>query len=126
MLNLCKKLKENIGSKNLIFLVTLIFLPIERLILAKSFLGRNLVNLILGCGTKSKTKPKIIENKKLNTLFFKNLHKVGYRYFNVNRRAKKDMLVVKAFQQRFNPLNITGYVDKKTFEICKFLAINRN
>ena len=54
LLNLCKKLKENIGSKNLIFLVTLIFLPIERLILVKSFLGRNLVNLILGCGIKSK------------------------------------------------------------------------
>ena len=127
LLNLCKKLKRKYRIKKFNFLGHSDISPNRKIDPGEKFPWKKLSKFNFGMWYKiKKTKPKIIENKKLNTLFFKNLHKVGYRYFNVNRRAKKDMLVVKAFQQRFNPLNITGYVDKKTFEICKFLAINRN
>ena len=35
--------------------------------------------------------------------FFKNLHKIGYRYFKINKYSKNDRLIIKAFQMRFLP-----------------------
>ena len=61
--------------------------------------------------------------KKIKKLFFKNLHKLGYRYFSLNKRSKSDIHLIKAFQRRFNPNNVTGVLDKKTFIISHFLAI---
>ena len=63
-----------------------------------------------------------IEYQKMAKLFFKNLHKIGYRYFHLNKRTKKDIFVVKAFQRRFNSENITGLIDQKTYIISHFLA----
>ena len=130
LLNLCKKLKKKYRIKKFNFLGHSDISPNRKIDPGEKFPWKKLSKFNFGMWYKikkiKKNKPKILESKKLNTLFFKNLHKVGYRYFNVNRRAKRDTLVVKAFQQRFNPLNVTGYVDQKTFEICQFLAINRN
>ena len=56
--------------------------------------------------------------------FFKNLHKIGYRYFDISKRAKKDRLVIKAFQQKFSPNKITGKIDLKLLKISHFLANN--
>ena len=64
--------------------------------------------------------------EKLNkNLFFKNLHKIGYRYFEIYRRKKSDRLVVKIFQQRYLPNKVTGSIDKKTYKISNFLANHR-
>ena len=54
--------------------------------------------------------------------FFKNLSKIGYRYFKVNKRSKSDIYPIKAFQRRFNPENVSGKIDEKTFKISHFLA----
>ena len=127
LLNLCKKLKKKYRIKKFNFLGHSDISPNRKIDPGEKFPWKKLSKFNFGMWYKiKKIKPKMLESKKKNTLFFKNLHKVGYRYFNVNRRAKRDTLVVKAFQQRFNPLNVTGYVDQKTFEICQFLAINRN
>jgi N-acetylmuramoyl-L-alanine amidase len=67
-------------------------------------------------------KPKKINNKDIENLFFKNLFKIGYRYFSLNRRRKSDILLVKAFQRRFLPKKVTGRIDKKTYMISHFLA----
>ena len=61
----------------------------------------------------------------LQNLFFKNLHKIGYRYFEIYRRKKSDRLVVKIFQQRYLPNKVTGSIDKKTYKISNFLANHR-
>tara|TARA_B110000003_G_scaffold247552_1_gene258682 strand:+ start:313 stop:504 length:192 start_codon:yes stop_codon:yes gene_type:complete len=58
-------------------------------------------------------------------LFYKNLHKIGYRYFNKNKRTKKDIFLVKAFQSRFLPLKVNGKIDYKTYIISHFLANRR-
>ena len=63
-----------------------------------------------------------IEYQKMTKLFFKNLHKIGYRYFHLNKRTKKDIFLVKAFQRRFNSENITGLIDQKTYIISHFLG----
>ena len=61
-------------------------------------------------------------DKKIKKLFFKNLFKIGYRYFNKNKRMKKDIFLIKAFQRRFFPKKVSGKIDQKTFEISHFLA----
>ena len=50
-----------------------------------------------------------------------NLHKFGYRYFNLLKRSKKDKKVIKSFQQHFLPNNVSGKIDQKTFKISHFL-----
>ena len=57
--------------------------------------------------------------------FFRDLYKIGYRYFKIKKRVKKDQLVVKAFQQRYLPKKVTGKIDKKTQEIANLLAKNK-
>ena len=70
---------------------------------------------------KFKSKGQI--NKKNVKSFYKNLFKIGYRYFDQNKRTSKDALIVKAFQRRFLPREITGQINEKTYIISQFLAI---
>ena len=67
-------------------------------------------------------KSQKINDKKINELFFKNLFKIGYRYFDKNKRTKKDAFIVKAFQRRFLPNEVTGMISEKTYIISHFLA----
>ncbi len=58
-----------------------------------------------------------------NKTFFKNIFRIGYRYFNKNKRSKKDVYIIKAFQRRFLPKNVTGKIDQKTQIISHFLEV---
>ena len=70
----------------------------------------------------SKKNFNFIEKKKIENSFFKNLFKIGYRYFAVNKRIKKDLLIIRAFQKHYLPQSVTGKIDKKTFRISHYLA----
>ena len=63
---------------------------------------------------------------KLTLVFFKNLYKLGYRYFDPKKRNVKDKKVIKAFQQHYLPNNVNGKIDKKTFKISHFLTRQYN
>ena len=65
---------------------------------------------------------KKINKKNKEKVFFENLYKIGYRFFNKNKRSKKDIIIVKAFQRRYLPNKITGIIDQKTLIISHFLA----
>ena len=54
--------------------------------------------------------------------FFNNLRKLGYMRINLIRSKKKTNFLIKAFQRRFLPKNVTGKIDQKTFNISHFLA----
>jgi N-acetylmuramoyl-L-alanine amidase len=71
-----------------------------------------------------KYKNKKFDNKEIKKKFFINLFKIGYRYFAKNKRNKKDVIIIKAFQRRFLPNNVTGQIDEKTFKISHFLAFH--
>ena len=58
----------------------------------------------------------------MKNLFFNNLKKLGYRYFKINKRNLKDRNIIKSFQRHYVPDNITGKIDRKTFEISQFLT----
>ena len=62
------------------------------------------------------------KEKNKRELFFKNLFKIGYRYFNIKKNGNKDHLVVEAFQRRFIQSKISGKIDQKTYEISHNLA----
>ena len=71
---------------------------------------------------KLKFQSKNLDDKKLEKIFFKNLFRIGYRYFSKTRRTKNDIFLIKAFQRRFLPKNVTGKIDQKTIKISYFLA----
>ena len=71
---------------------------------------------------KLKSKSLKLNDKKFEKLFFKNLFKIGYRYLDKNRRSKKDIFLIEAFQRRFLPNNVTGEINQKTLKISHFLA----
>ena len=54
--------------------------------------------------------------------FFKNLHKIGYRYFDIRKKTPKDKIIIKAFQQRFTPRKVDGLINFKILQISRFLA----
>ena len=55
-------------------------------------------------------------------LFFMNLYKIGYRYFDVKKPLRNDLKVVKAFQRRFRQKKVNGLVDQECFRISHYLA----
>ena len=54
--------------------------------------------------------------------FFKNLHKIGYRYFKINKYSKNDRLIIKAFQMRFLQKKVNVRITDKTLKISHLLA----
>ena len=69
---------------------------------------------------------KDMKKKEMRDLFFKNLYKIGYRYFNKNKNSRNDRLVVKVFQSKFLPKKVDGKIDIKTLIISHFLASSIN
>ena len=67
---------------------------------------------------------RIKVNDKDKKIFFKNLHKIGYRYFSLTKILRTDKSVIKAFQRRFLQNNVNGEIDQKTFNLSHFLSVN--
>ena len=61
-------------------------------------------------------------SKDIEIMFYKNLKKLGYRYFSVYKRNFKDKKIIKSFQQHYVPDNVTGKIDEKTYKISHFLT----
>ena len=66
--------------------------------------------------------PGFISSNSKSKQFFKNLYKIGYRYFSIKKRNLRDKKIIKSFQQRYLPNSVTGKIDEKTLKISYFLA----
>ena len=55
-------------------------------------------------------------------IFFKNVHKIGYRYFNLSQKLKSDRKIIIAFQRRFLPKDVSGKITDKTLKISQLLS----
>ena len=55
-----------------------------------------------------------MKKKCINYFLKTSIYKIGYRYFNLKRRSKKDIYVIKAFQRQIFAKNVSGVIDKKT------------
>jgi N-acetylmuramoyl-L-alanine amidase len=70
---------------------------------------------------------KNINNQNLNKsdlrkIFFNNLHKIGYRYFDKKKSSKSDLKIIKVFQRRFRQNKVNGLIDQESFQISHYLA----
>ena len=97
--------------------------PLRKLDPGEKFPWKKLSKYNLGYWHKdNKKKLKPTNDKKIENLFFKNLFKIGYRYFKVNKRTKDDRLIIRSFQQHYLPQKVSGKIDQKTLIISHFLA----
>ena len=122
LIKLCKKLmkKYNIKSEN--YLGHSDIAPFRKIDPGEKFPWKKLSLHKIGNWFQAKPVKFVSKTKKIEELFFKNLYKIGYRYFSITRRKKIDKYVVKAFQRRYLPNNVNGKIDKKTFKISYFLT----
>ena len=70
---------------------------------------------------KKKNKPKMKKRIKRG-IFFKNVHKIGYRFFNLSQKSTRDRKIIMAFQRRFLPNEVNGKITDKTLKISQLLA----
>ena len=123
LIKLCLNLKKKYKIKNSNIVGHSDIAPLRKKDPGEKFPWKKLRNKKIGIWYKKlQTKSIRLSDKKFKQLFFKNLFKIGYRYFDQNRRTEKDIFLIKAFQRRFLPNKVTGKIDKKTFKISYFLA----
>ena len=122
LIKLCSKLKKKYKIHKENFLGHSDIAPYRKIDPGEKFPWKKLSNYKLGKWYNLKKDEILSDDKK--KLFFKNLYKIGYRYFKIDKRVKSDKLIIKAFQRRYNPKKITGNIDLKTLKISQFLAKN--
>ena len=123
LISLCKFLKKKYMIKKENFLGHSDIAPLRKLDPGEKFPWRRLSKYNLGFWYKiSEKKNNLISQKKCKNLFFKNIYKIGYRYFKVNQRVKTDKIIIKSFQLHYLPQSVTGNLDQKTLKISHFLA----
>ena len=123
LIQICKNLKKKYKIKNSNIVGHSDIAPLRKRDPGEKFPWKKLNRKNIGIWYKKlKSKSLKLNDKKFEKLFFKNLFKIGYRYLDKNRRSKKDIFLIEAFQRRFLPNNVTGEINQKTFKISHFLA----
>ena len=123
LIELCKNLKKKYSIKKENFLGHSDIAPLRKIDPGEKFPWKKLSNHKLGNWYKESQKKIDLSPKKIEIAFFKNLKKLGYRYFSIYKRSNKDERIIKSFQQHYLPNNVTGKIDLKTFKISHFLAL---
>ncbi len=119
---LCKNLKKKYQIKKSNFLGHSDIAPLRKVDPGEKFPWKKLSAHKLGIWYKFSQK-KILVNKEIKKKFFKNLKKIGYRYFSATNKSMNDKKIIRSFQQHFVPGNVTGKIDLKTYKISHFLTI---
>ena len=122
LINLCKLLKKKYAIKKENYLGHSDISPLRKIDPGEKFPWKILSAHNIGRWYLKRQNNNNFIEKKRKFLFFKNLQKLGYRYFSIYRRNNKDKKIVKCFQQHYLPNNVTGKIDKKTLIISHFLA----
>jgi len=122
LIKLCKKLKKKYAIKKENFLGHSDIAPIRKIDPGKNFPWQKLSGHNIGQWFTQNKKFLIRNEKNRRSTFFKNLHKIGYRYFNINKKSTNDKKIIQSFQQRYLPKNVTGKIDYKTLKISEFLV----
>ena len=125
LVKLCLKLKAKYKIKKNNILGHSDIAPLRKLDPGEKFPWHYLGTKGIGMWYSKKRKKKFLkklEKIKTRNNFFKNLHKIGYRYFDRTRVSKKDKLITKAFQRRFRQNKVDGIIDQITLDISDKLA----
>ena len=123
LIELCKILKKRYSIKKENILGHSDIAPLRKNDPGEKFPWKKLSAYNLGKWFKKKETSVAVFNKSdFESSFFKNLKKIGYRYFSISKRKPKDKRIVKSFQQHYLPKNVTGKIDLKTFRISHLLV----
>tara|TARA_B100000579_G_C22717926_1_gene797890 strand:+ start:278 stop:979 length:702 start_codon:yes stop_codon:yes gene_type:complete len=121
LITLCVHLKRKYNIKNSNIVGHSDIAPLRKLDPGEKFPWKKLKNKKIGIWYNKIDKNYNLDISKKRKIFFNNLFKIGYRYFNKKAESKKDYYVIKAFQRRFLPNNVSGKIDQKTLKISHFL-----
>lgn len=121
LVKLCKILKKKYAIKKENFLGHSDIAPLRKTDPGEKFPWQRLSKHKLGVWYKNIGRNFKVDKKNKNVLFFKYLHKLGYRYFSLSKRTSEDKKIIKSFQQHYVPDNVTGKLDQKTLKISHFL-----
>ena len=121
LIRLCKNLKRKYSIKVENLLGHSDIAPLRKIDPGEKFPWKKLSKEKLGNWYKFDKiyRERNIKSREIN--FFKNLKKLGYRYFNIKKRNKNDKKIIKSFQRHYLPYNVTGKIDEKTLKISHFL-----
>ena len=124
LIKLCKNLKKKYSIKKEDFLGHSDIAPLRKTDPGEKFPWKKLSTHNIGNWyNEKKVANEDLKISKIEFLFFKNLKKLGYRYFNSKKKnIKKNKLVIKSFQQHYLPKTVTGKIDPKTYKISHFLT----
>tara|TARA_B100000963_G_C22454496_1_gene592709 strand:+ start:84 stop:791 length:708 start_codon:yes stop_codon:yes gene_type:complete len=122
VIKLCKFLKKKYKIKKENFLGHSDIAPQRKIDPGEKFPWKKLNKHKIGKWYKEKRLNFKFEKNKSEKIFFKNLRKIGYQYFNLKKRNIKDKKIIKSFQQHYLPNNVTGKIDAKTLKISHFLS----
>ena len=122
VITLCKFLKKKYKIKKENFLGHSDIAPLRKLDPGEKFPWQTLSKNKIGVWYKKKKYDLKIDLKKSRKILFKNLKKIGYRYFHTQKNSITDKKIITSFQQHYLPINVTGKIDKKTLQISHFLS----
>ena len=125
LISLCLHLKKKYKIKETNILGHSDIAPLRKKDPGENFPWHRLSKKKIGIWYKNISSKRMnLSAKEKEILFFKNIYSLGYRYFKTDEKSKDRVKVVKAFQRRFNPKNITGNIDLKTLKISANLLYN--
>ena len=122
LIKLCKKLKKEYFIKKENFLGHSDIAPLRKIDPGEKFPWKMLNYHNLGKWYIENKFKCNFNPKQTEILFYKNLLKLGFRYFSIKKRKSSDKKIIKSFQQHYLPDQITGKIDQKTFKISHFLT----
>tara|TARA_A100001011_G_C14283215_1_gene832448 strand:+ start:1595 stop:2227 length:633 start_codon:yes stop_codon:yes gene_type:complete len=125
LIKLCIKLKNKYKIQNRFVLGHSDIAPLRKSDPGEKFPWIELYKRKIGIWYSQNKKFNLFEKSKKKIperIFFKNLHKMGYRYFNKNKPSKTDKIIVKSFQSRYRQNKVNGKIDLECLKISNFLA----
>ena len=128
LVKLCIKLKKKYKIKNRCILGHSDIAPLRKSDPGEKFPWLQLKRKKIGIWhtlNKKRFKFNNLKTKNFRKTFFKNLHKIGYRYFDKDKFLNTDKLVIQSFQRRFRQKKVNGKIDLECLEISHYLAKNQ-
>ena len=122
LIKLCKSLKKKYAIEKENFLGHSDISPLRKIDPGEKFPWKKLSTYQIGKWYRLDKEFKKIGSKDIEIMFFKNIKKLGFRYFNIYKRNFNDKKIIKSFQQHYVPDNVTGKIDEKTYKISHFLT----
>ena len=125
LISLVKQLKKKYNIKNRNILAHSDIAPLRKSDPGEKFPWKNFIDRKLINSSNYRVNKAFLKKKDLKDLrefFFKNLYKIGYRYFNKKKKSVTDKYIIKSFQMKFRQNKIDGKIDLECLKISEILA----